>query len=241
MSTTRPTPNTSGLVAAVTTFLTAPVRAQTYKNLLYVGLQFPLGLTYFVVLVPVLALGVGTLPLLLLLGAPALGALLLGVAVMTFDRAVTELLLPVELDRHTAGSSLDDGVVTYARDLLLDPGTYLSLGFVLAKFVVGLATFVTLTVTGVFVAVFVTAPLLYANPATNYTFPLPAGGTVVVDTLPEATALAVLGVVLLFVSANLLNATAWLLGRATVVTCRYARVLGASSDTDRQDPPVDHA
>ena len=227
MQTTTPTPR-----SLVTAFLTAPVRFQTYKNLAYLALQFPLGVAYFTLLVPALAFGLGTLPLLVLFGLPAVGALLLGVGTMTVDRAVTGLLLPVELERHTAGASLDDGVLAYAKDLLLDPGTYLSLAFVLAKFVVGVATFVALTVSGVLVAVAVAAPLLYDLPMTNYTFLLPSwlgGTTYVVDALPEALALAALGVFGLFVTVNALNALAWGLGRATELACRHARVLGPTT------------
>lgn len=227
MRTITPTPRSTALA-----FLTAPVRPQTYKNLAYLALQFPLGVAYFTLLVPALAFGLGSLPLLVLFGLPAVGALLLGVATMTVDRAVTGALLPIELERHTAGASLDDGVLTYTKDLLLDPGTYLSLVFVLAKFVVGVATFVALTVSGTLVGVAVTAPLLYDLPMTNYTFPLPSwlgGGTYVVDTLPEALAVAALGVVGLFVTVNALNALAWALGEATALACRYARVLGSAT------------
>jgi hypothetical protein len=211
-------------------FLTAPVRLQSYKNLAYLALQFPLGIAYFTLLVPALALGVGSLPMLVLLGLPAVGALLVGVATMTVDRAVTGLLLPVELERHTASVSLDDGVVPYAKDLLLDPGTYLSLGFVLAKFVIGVAAFVVLTVSSTLVTVTVTAPLLYTHPMTNYTVTVPlwlGGATYVVDTLPEALGVAALGVVGLFVTVNLWNALSWGLGRATELACRHARVLGS--------------
>ncbi|MFC7138039.1 sensor domain-containing protein [Halobaculum litoreum] len=168
----------------------------------------------------------------MLFGLPAVGALLLGVATMTVDRAVTGALLPVNLERHTATKSLDDGVVAYAKDLLLDPGTYLSLVFVLAKFVVGIATFVGLTVSSALVTVALAAPLLYDLPMANYTFPLPSwlgGTTYVVDTLPEALAVAALGVVGLFITVNALNALAWLLGEATALTCRYARVLGPTT------------
>jgi hypothetical protein len=228
MRTTTPTPR-----SLATAFLTAPVRLQTYKNLAYLALQFPLGVAYFTLLVPALAFGLGTLPLLVLFGLPALGALLLGVGTMTVDRAITGLLLPVELERHTAGASLDDGVLAYAKDLLLDPGTYLSLAFVLAKFVVGVATFVALTVSSTLVAVAVTTPVLYDHPMATYTVSLPAwlgGTTYAIDTLPEALGLAALGVVGLFLTVNLWNTLAWVLGRATELTCRYARVLGPTAD-----------
>ncbi|MFC7138038.1 hypothetical protein ACFQRB_19375 [Halobaculum litoreum] len=57
---THPTATTPRSVAQA--FLTAPVRPQTYKNLAYLALQFPLGVAYFVLLVPALAFGLGTLP-----------------------------------------------------------------------------------------------------------------------------------------------------------------------------------
>jgi hypothetical protein len=102
------------------------------------------------------------------------------------------------------------------------------------KFVVGVVTLVALTVSSTLVAVAVTAPAFYAHPMTNYTFPLPSwlgGATYVVDTLPEALVLAVLGVIGMFLTVNALNALAWALGRATELACRYARVLGPVTAT----------
>jgi hypothetical protein len=47
--------------------------------------------------------------------------------------------------------------------------------------------------------------------------------------MPEALGLAALGVVGAVVGLNALNAVAWLLGRATELVCRHARVVARTS------------
>lgn len=49
----------TGVTATLRRGLTAPFREQTYRNLLYLALAFPLGLAYFVGFVTGTALGVG--------------------------------------------------------------------------------------------------------------------------------------------------------------------------------------
>ncbi|MFC5368119.1 sensor domain-containing protein [Salinirubrum litoreum] len=258
-------------------FLTAPFRVQTYRNLLYLFLQFPLGIAYFVTLVTLgatafgavtifteavptvvgetLGAGAGIVALLialpvLLLVALALfavgvvGASLGGVGLFTVDRLVTGLVLGRSLpESPVQGSPLADPV-GFARSYFLSAGTYLSVLAVLAKFPVGIAAFVVLTVGTVVPTVFLVAPFIYDDPAAEVRFVLPEGlelsyvdgfytvdagivvqsGEWVVDTLPEALLVAGAGLVLLLVVCNLCNLLAWTLGRATGLVARHASV-----------------
>lgn len=131
---------------------------QTYKNLLYLALTFPLGLFYFVLLATGVPLGVGLLSV--VVGLPVLiGILVVSDRLLVFERWLARRLLgtsiPLERERE-----IDDW-----RDLVRQPvtdlGTWIGVGYLAVKFVVGLATFVVLTVLFVLVASLLLAPLYY--------------------------------------------------------------------------------
>jgi hypothetical protein len=261
----------------VVDFLTAPVRVQTYRNLLYLFVQFPLGIAYFVTLVTLGATAVGAVSILtealptvvgetpgagagvvallvavpiLLLVAVALfavgvvGASLGGVGLFTVDRLLTALVLGRSLPQSPVdGTPLADPV-GFARSYFGSPGTYLSVLAVLAKFPVGIATFVLLVLGTTLPTALLAAPFLYDDSSAEFRFVLPEGlelsyvdgfytvdagvvvqsGEWVVDTLPEALLTAAVGLVLLLVALNLCNLLAWTLGHATGLVARHASV-----------------
>lgn len=134
------------------------VRAQTYKNLLYLALTFPLGLFYFVLLAAGVPLGVGLLSV--VVGLPVLiGVLVISDRLLVVERWLVRHLLgySVPLDRETETDDWRD----YIRQPLTDLGTWIGLGYLAAKFAVGLATFVVLTVLFSVVASLMLAPLYY--------------------------------------------------------------------------------
>lgn len=133
-------------------------RAQTYKNLLYLALTFPLGLFYFVLLVTGVPLGVGLLSA--VVGLPVLvGVLVVSDRLLVLERWLARTLLgqSIPLDRETDTDDWRD----YIRQPVTDLGTWIGLGYLAAKFVVGLVTFVLLTVLFTIVASLLLAPLYY--------------------------------------------------------------------------------
>ncbi|WP_396611954.1 sensor domain-containing protein [Haloferax sp. S1W] len=224
----------------------APFHAQTYKNFLYLLAAFPLGILYFVTLISTGAIGGASI--LLLFGAPLLVAtLLLGTVFMRIETESARRLLGFELTHRTGEATLDDGIVPYVKDLATDYGTYVSLVVACAKFWVGVGLFAALTTWVTLVASFILLPLYYDMP--GVTFGITADN---VQVLPEirftqdlwtftiaepvhlvtgevtsfqgALLVSVVGVVLLFVGLNLVNASAWLLGYATKQVAPHARV-----------------
>lgn len=132
--------------------------AQTYKNLLYLGLTFPLGLFYFVLLATGVPLGVGLLSA--IVGLPVLiGVLVVSDRLLVFERWLARTLLgaSVPLDRE---GDVDDWR-DYVKGPITDLGTWVGVGYLAAKFFVGLATFVILTILFTFVVTFLLAPLYY--------------------------------------------------------------------------------
>lgn len=261
---------------------TAPFRPQTYKNLLYLFLQFPLGIMYFVTLVTLGAMGVAgvlivteaipdavasvsggavgvlvvgvVVVVLVIVGLPLLvggivGAAVGGVGLFTVDRLVSEAVLGRSLPKRPLAYGDYDTTKEFVIAFLTAPGTYLAVVVVLAKFPIGVATFVLLVVLSTMGVVFTTVPFLYDSPETQFQFQLAEGLTVsyvdgfytvdlgvllqsetwTVDTLPEAIVVSVCGLLLLFASLNIFNGTAWLIGEATAFVARYATVFGNDS------------
>jgi len=220
----------STLSTTIRRSLGAPLRLQTYKNLLYLALTFPLGLVYFAGLVFGAALGIGLL--ITWVGLPILlVTLFAATAVAGFEAALARYLGSVNASVPTFIAEFDssgglvfpgNGFVDAVKRLLTARTTWTSVVLVLAKFGFGLLSFVALTVSGAVTGAFLAAPFIYDNPDVLFGI----GGMVVdgdytvgpwvVDTFPEALVAAVVGVVFLFVALNLLNSLAGFHARYTV-------------------------
>jgi len=212
-------------------------RPQTYRNLVYLALTFPLGIAYFVFLTTALSLGFGLLTI--LVGLPILIALvLLSDRILVFERWLAATLLgeAVPTDREDD----PDEVWDYVRAPLVDLGTWVGILFLASKFFVGIATFLLLVLFGAFSGAMLLAPLYYQSTAIAVQIPQPIhltlryavhelGGVEVVSlpvtitsweaaTLPDALALSVIGALTLVVSLHVCNGLARIQGW-------YARLL----------------
>jgi len=142
-------------------FLAAPLRPQTYLNLAYLVLSFPLGVAYFVAGTVALSLGVGLT--IVLVGIPLLAATVAAALVVAaFERRLTAVMLGVDVSMETelAGEKAWQRL----RALATEPGTYAPLLYLPLKFVVGTVAFVVLMnalVTGV---ALLSVPLHYGEP-----------------------------------------------------------------------------
>jgi hypothetical protein len=202
--------------------ITAPVQGQTYRNIAYLALAFPLGLGYFVGFVTGTALGIGLL--ITWVGLPILGVTLLGATfVAGFEARLASQLVGVdasvpafirEFEIRDGIAVPGDGFLDAVKRLVTAPSTWTSVVLVLSKFVFGIVSFVALVTTATISAATIAAPLIIRGPgqtvdfvaglsASQYTI-----GSWVVDTLPEALAVAAGGVVFLVVAINALNALA---------------------------------
>ena len=243
---TQTEPHSFDASALLTQTVGAPFHAQTYKNLLYLVAAFPLGLVYFVTLITTGS--IGGAGILFLFGAPLIVlTLLLGTAFMRIETESARRLLGFELTHRTGAATLDDGLVPYIKDLVTDYGTYVSLAFTCAKFWVGVGLFVALTTWISLTVSFIFLPLYYDAPGVTFgittdnvqvlpalqftqdlwTFTIAEPIHLVngeVTSFQGALLVSVVGVVLLFVGLNLVNASAWLLGYVTKQLAPHARV-----------------
>ncbi len=186
------------------------LRGQTYLNILYLLLAFPLGIFYFVFLVTGFALGFALLIVLV-------GLLLLAVVVAgwwglaVFERQLTIWLLhedipPMETFKHPQES--------FGKRLIehfTNPLTWTSLVYLFVKFPLGILSFVAV------VALVAASLALITAPLTFWWVPLRAdlfnGQVWMLDSLPKALIAFVVGLFLALISFHILNALAWISGR----------------------------
>ncbi len=189
-------------------FLGAPFRLRTYTNLLYLLLAFPLGLAYFIFLAVGLTAGFGLT--LVWIGLPILALVFAGSwAFAAFERQAAILLLGAEVPPMLPPPSPAARTAWQrAGDFFSNPVTWKGMGFLLLKLPFGLVSFVSLVALLPLSGVLLLAPLLWEMGVFDVG---DIDGVVFsVDSIGGAWVCAIAGLVMLFVSLNLLNTLAWL-------------------------------
>ncbi|QFU82542.1 sensor domain-containing protein [Natronorubrum aibiense] len=186
---------------------------QTYKNLCYLSVAFPLGMVYSVVFL--VGFGFGTVLFVLGIGVLLLIGTVIGSRLLAgFERWLANALLSVDLGTTNGVRFSSDGLLATMRRYFDAPSTWRGLGFLMVKFWFG---FVAIVLLIVFVTAlsFLTVPFRY--PHTEELFRIndePITWTI--DTLPEAALAVVLGVGLGLAFFHLSNAFAYVAGRIAV-------------------------
>jgi hypothetical protein len=191
---------------ALARFVGVPFDGQTYRNLAYLLLAFPLGIAYFTVVTTGLSTGIGLL--VTLAGVPVvILTLLVTLGIGSFERRLADWLLDVDVDAAPAGVDLAFGSVDEAlgttKRIVTAPTTWTGLLLVGLKFVYGVVAFTALVTAFSVSATLISMPAFYDAAGVTYTL-----GPYVVDTLREAVAGAGLGVLLALASLHVLNAVA---------------------------------
>lgn len=224
-------------------FFGVPVRLQTYANLLYLSLTFPLGVTYFTVVVTGYVTG-GAL-VVVLVGLPVLVLMVYLVRELAaFERWLADALLVVDVPLTATPAPTDP--VENVKHVLTDWRSWVAPVYLLSRFVVGIGVLVALSVVSTIALALVLVPLYYRNVQVSL---FPPGGrltvspsivfelqtwevgltfpftvtTWYVETLPEALAVSAFGLLLTLVFLHVCNGLAWLLGV-------YARAVLGGSD-----------
>lgn len=116
---------------------------QTYRNLLYLSLAFPLGLVHYIVLVVGFSLGIGLA--VLGVGVLILAGTLVGVRfIASLERSLANRLLGTSITRPTDVHGEGNGILARAKAFLGASSTWRALGFVFLKFWIGILSFVLL-------------------------------------------------------------------------------------------------
>ena len=180
---------------------------QTWKNVAYLLLAFPLGLFYFVFLV--VGLSVGLALVIIWVGLPILAVTVLAWwAFATFERWQAELLLGLTMTTRDAPLTGDESWWQRIKRHLGDARTWKDLAYLFVKFPLGIVSFVLVTVCASVPAALIGAPFYYRYvdyPKGHLHYAGINLGVWHVDTLPKALLLVPLGVVLLFAALHLVN------------------------------------
>ena len=196
--------------------------SQTYLNILYLMLAFPLGIAYFVVLVTGISVGVGTL--VIWVGVPILVLVFLVSWGLTgLERELAVRLLRQDIPLVSTPESIRDDPEGAPQNLTIEervfirmwrrlknhlakPATWTGLLYLFAKFPIGIASFVITTVLFALSFGFIAAPLLYRS----YEYQI---GRWRIDSLSDAFISLAAGLVILLISPHLLNLWAFLIGQ----------------------------
>ena len=180
---------------------------QSYLNLLYLLLAFPLGLFYFVLLTTGLSVGVGLI--VIWVGLPLLLAMLfLAQGFVSFERALARALLNIDIAAPAADPRQNGGLFRRLGAFLGSAQTWLSLMYLFLKFVLGTFAFTLLLALFGSSLAMMAAPFVYEQ--SWYQFEIP--GVWAVDSLGKAATVAMLGAILGVASFHLMNGLAWVYG-----------------------------
>lgn len=191
------------------------LQSQTYLNLVYLLLSFPLGLFYFVFLVTGVSVGVATL--ILVVGILILAAVFAASWALTaFERVQAITLLRVKIPPMDKPIEESAGFWTRLKAYFTNPVTWKGLLFLFSKFPLGVINFTLVVTVFAVVLALVAAPLAY--PWATYDL-----GFTVINSLSDALLVMIVGLLLAPAGFHLLNFLTRLQGE-------YARVmLGQSS------------
>jgi hypothetical protein len=178
------------------------IEPQSYLNLLYLLLSFPLGVFYFVFLVTGFALGLGLL--ITWVGIPILvGVIALSYAFAAFERGVAQAMLHVEIGPMQVGEA-PPGFWSKLRALLTNPVTWKGIAYLLLKFPLGVVSFVVVVTLGAVSLSLFFAPTYYYLPGVTFGW----SGGFQVDTLWKAFVATAVGAVLGLISLHVFNGLA---------------------------------
>jgi hypothetical protein len=186
------------------------IHAQTWINMLYLLISFPLGVAYFVVLVTMLSAGIGMA--IVVVGFFILWFGLMAADVLSeLDRTVINTMLGAGIPPRTpappVGGPLHEQMLATAKR----PGTLKRVIYLFLRFPLGLAGFILVMVLIPLSIVFLTAPLTYPF------IPIQIGLSTV-ETFDQAIYLCCFGAVFTLVSVHLINS--W-----TAVCRRFAKTM----------------
>jgi len=178
---------------------------QTYLNLLYLLLGFPLGIAYFVFLVGGLSTAVGLL--IVFIGIPILMAVLLACRGLgAFERLLARVMLNLNIPPPSPAPPSEPGFLGALRGMFRDTVTWKSLGYLMVKFPFGIAAFSVLVSSFAVSIALILAPWLYRTTPMDICFWR-------IETKDEASIGCMIGVVLLMLCFQLVNGLAFLWGR----------------------------
>ncbi len=199
-------------------FFGVAARGQTYLNIIYLLLSFPLGTAYFVFLVTGLSLGISLL--IIWVGIPILLFMLAAWWVLVaFERQLAIWLLHVDIPPMSRETASGRSAWVRLKIHLRNPVTWKGLAYLFARFPLGIFSFVVAITLIALTGALLFAPLTCTYPECQmYTFSWQ------IDTLNEAVVCSILGLCVGLISMHVMNCLAFVSGRFAIL------MLGAAGD-----------
>lgn len=204
------------LSSGSSSFVSSVTETQTYRNIAFLLLRLPLGIVYFSVFLTGIAVGISLVPL--VVGIPILaGVLGLADYAGVFEAKICRRFLGMDIEHAPVHDATEEPLVQYLKKTLTEPRLYLLVVYYLVSMFVGIATFTAVIVVFSVGVSLIVAPLVYPFSFTNYQVPElgSTGGSVVVDTLPEALVASLIGFGILFAGIYFSTIAATVHGRFT--------------------------
>ncbi len=208
---------TTGIVKQ---FFGVAARGQTYLNIIYLLLSFPLGTAYFVFLVTGLLLGLSLsivwvgIPILLLMLAAWWG-------LVAFERQLAIWLLHVDIPPMSRETASGQSTWVRLKCHLSNPLTWKGFAYLFARFPLGILSLVVAIPLIVLTGALVFAPLTYTYP--EYQMHIFSWQ---IDTFNEAVICSIMGLGVGLISMHVMNCMAFVSGRFASL------MLGAEGTTD---------
>jgi hypothetical protein len=199
-------------------FFGVAARGQTYLNIIYLLLSFPLGTAYFVFLVTGLSLGLSLL--IIWIGIPILLVMLAAWwGLVVFERQLAIWLLHVDIPPMSRETASGQSAWVRLKAHLRNPVTWKGLAYLFARFPLGILSFAVSFILIALTGALVFAPLTYTDPEYQlYIFSWQ------IDTLNEAVICSILGLCVGIISMHVMNCLAFVSGRFAIL------MLGAAGD-----------
>jgi hypothetical protein len=173
------------------------IQPQTWINILYLLISFPLGIVYFVVLVTVFSLGLGLIAIFIGLFVIWFGFMAID-ALAELERVAMNTMLRAAIPPRPPAPPVTGSVFKQMAAAVTRPGTFKRLIYLVACFPMGIISFV-------LVCVFIPLSLGLLTAPLTYTFIPITFGWSRVETFDEAIYLCCFGAVLALASVHVLN------------------------------------
>ncbi|MBN1311645.1 MAG: sensor domain-containing protein [Anaerolineae bacterium] len=200
-------------------------QGQTYLNVVYLLLSFPLGLFYFIFLI--VGLSVGTSLVIIWVGIPILLVVLtVWWGMLVFEREMTNHLLPIDIPPLARDPNPPEGMWARIKATLTNPVTWKGLVYLLARFPLGILAFVVVVTWFALTLGLISAPFVYSYG--SFAIEGSAG------TMNEALLCAVVGVVIGFAGMHLMNLLAYVFGQFAILMLGMPQKTAPSSTVEQK-------
>jgi len=192
-------------------FFNMVIRGQTYLNILYLLLSFPLGIFYFVFLVTMLSLGIGMI--IFIWGVPILVLTLLAwYGLSAFERKMAIYILHIDIPPMS--KKLEGKWWEKLLSMLKNSVTWKGLLYLFLRFPLGIFAFILVVVLVSVSLAFIATPVIYILIKTG-TLPgniYMIGGWTLTDSIIFPILAGLLGLIIGFFSLHIFNGLAYVYG-----------------------------